>query len=290
MVVEDYEGKSLPPEEERGQEPKLLSKTRMANRYLCIYIRIYLCVSMRYLMYICTSSLRMIQVDVFDTTEKVNRQVDLYRDGSSKDLQPRRSDGAMMIPHPRATSYMFCPEVSRSDSCRYKSTLRAFCLPIRSTHPAYLHTKHTQAYGMMSEDLADNYWQIMRGPSEEAAGVGGTGEAKKINLSTAAFAALNGKEAAGGAPAIVLPAAQQQGGMQEEEGLGGGSSASVSMNDAPYLVLLVPSGAVDWGHQHQGGGPDASSSSYGPPDPTQWLEVGCRLTSMRVVNDVKFTV
>jgi hypothetical protein len=59
----------------------------------------------------------------------------------------------------------------------------------------------------------------------------------------------------------------------------------------PRLLLLVPARSVDWG----AGGQEQTQKEYhqhrhqqGEGLEEAWLEVGCRLTSMRLVNDVRF--
>ena len=51
-----------------------------------------------------------------------------------------------------------------------------------------------------------------------------------------------------------------------------------------HLLLLVPARSLDWG----GGGRGGDERKVADPN-GGWLEVGCRLTSMRVVSDVTFS-
>jgi len=50
---------------------------------------------------------------------------------------------------------------------------------------------------------------------------------------------------------------------------------STDLSDAPYLVMLIPTDGIDWGlasgeGEHKGVG--------------GWMEVGCRMTSIRMVS------
>jgi hypothetical protein len=62
------------------------------------------------------------------------------------------------------------------------------------------------------------------------------------------------------------------------------------VSSAPYLVLLVPSDTMDWGMGTQGATSEQRAYWEKDGDSRTWLEVGCRLTSVRVVNDVRFSV
>lgn len=65
------------------------------------------------------------------------------------------------------------------------------------------------------------------------------------------------------------------------------SASAVSNGEGdPRLLLLVPARSVDWGGS-EGSGQQHQQPQYGGAAEA-WLEVGCRLTSMRLVNDVRF--
>lgn len=135
-----------------------------------------------------------------------------------------------------------------------------------------------QAFGMMAPGLSSAYWQHVE-----------------------AFLAL--PEAEQRAAKRRLLTLQQEEQEREEEGgrrrhhgvrknataataaVSGedGSSSSSSNGNDPRLLLLVPARSVEWGNG-QGGQQHAYEQQQGEA----WLEVGCRLTSMRLVNDVRF--
>lgn len=89
----------------------------------------------------------------------------------------------------------------------------------------------------------------------------------------------------------LLAAQQEREGAQERQNATTATAAPTTASavsnseEDSRLLLLVPARSVDWGrgkgqHQHQ------HQPQYGGAE--AWLEVGCRLTSMRLVNDVRF--
>lgn len=114
-----------------------------------------------------------------------------------------------------------------------------------------------QAFGLMEQALGSEYWRHVE-----------------------AFLALPEGEQR----AVMLQQrralSQEQ---QEEEGRRMNSTVTGEVNNDPHqLVLLVPARAVDWGNGQ--GGQQQQQQQGGDA----WLEVGCRLTSMRLVTDVRF--
>ena len=90
-----------------------------------------------------------------------------------------------------------------------------------------------------------------------------------------------------GTPAIVVPGplesgATHRGESNETAGTGASHGEGEEPMMPPYLLLLVPSGSVDWGLE-------GKAEGYGQ-DRNAWLEVGCRLTSVRSVDNVRFSV
>lgn len=67
------------------------------------------------------------------------------------------------------------------------------------------------------------------------------------------------------------------------EGGGGGGAAAEGggqeLDSAPHMLFLLPANSLDWGSQ---------AAAQGQVPVEGWLEVGCRLTSIRMVEDVRF--
>jgi len=219
----------------------------------------------------------------YPLTEDEAKQVDFYvgRDGKGQHdkqvLVPRgeneegeggreggRAEGRA------ATSYLFCP----------------------------------QAYGVMAPEVSDGYWAgveqlgVLREGGREGGKEGGRTTAfmaTTVLSRNATLAAEAGEEEEHQQEQQEQEQEEQQ---QQQQGVpiisarpcpqaaGGGGKGGGDKGDGggeidllPHMLFLLPAHSLDWGSQ---------AAAQGQQPVEGWLEVGCRLTSMRVVKDVRF--
>lgn len=89
--------------------------------------------------------------------------------------------------------------------------------------------------------------------------------------------------------AIVVPSSGQNGtysssssssSPSSSSGFSPNTSTTMDLNDAPYLLMLVPTDGIDWGLGSNWGENHQAEGSNGG-----WMEVGCRMTSIRMVSN-----